>query len=536
MAVPKAHYSLAILVILFVVSNCQNACNPECKAKEPFNCDNSLTFNRTGFPKNFTFGAATSAYQIEGAAHRALNGWDYYTHRYPERVPDRSSGDVACDSYDLYKVRGYISEDVKLLKRLKVQAYRLSIAWSRVLPSKYRNTNIRRFFKGRLTGGVDENGIAYYNNLINELKANGIEPFVTIFHWDVPQTLEDEYGGFLSPRIVEDFKNYAELLFQRFGDRVKFWITLNQPYSLSSKGYGDGSYPPGRCTGCEFGGDSGTEPYIVTHHQLLAHAEAVSLYRKRYQKFQGGKIGTTLIGRWFAPLNETSDLDQAAARRAFQFFVGWFLDPLVYGEYPTIMRELVGDRLPKFTPQESDLVKGSLDFLGLNYYVTQYASDASPPPQTHPSVLTDPRSPSFVYYPPGFRQILNHIKDNYQNPLTYITENGVADYGNLTVANALADNGRIQNHCSHLSCLKCSIEDGCNVAGYFAWSLMDNYEFGNGYTLRFGMNWVNFTNPADRREKDSGKWYSRNDVTHSFSIISRHEIWRLKQCAKSLSC
>ncbi|RID49420.1 hypothetical protein BRARA_H00221 [Brassica rapa] len=468
MAVPKAHYSLAILVILFVVSNCQNACNPECKAKEPFNCDNSLTFNRTGFPKNFTFGAATSAYQIEGAAHRALNGWDYYTHRYPERVPDRSSGDVACDSYDLYK------EDVKLLKRLKVQAYRLSIAWSRVLP------------KGRLTGGVDENGITYYNNLINELKANGIEPFVTIFHWDVPQTLEDEYGGFLSPRIVEDFKNYAELLFQRFGDRVKFWITLNQPYSLSSKGYGDGSYPPGRCTGCEFGGDSGTEPYIVTHHQLLAHAEAVSLYRKRYQKFQGGKIGTTLIGRWFAPLNETSDLDQAAARRAFQFFVldGTFLDPLVYGEYPTIMRELVGDRLPKFTPQqESDLVKGSLDFLGLNYYVTQYASDASPPPQTHPSVLTDPRvtlgyyrngvpigveSPSFVYYPPGFRQILNHIKDNYQNPLTYITENGVADYGNLTVANALADNGRIQNHCSHLSCLKCSIE-----------------------------------------EKDSGKWYSR---------------------------
>ncbi|KAL0736983.1 hypothetical protein Bca4012_013193 [Brassica carinata] len=464
MAIPKAHYSLAILVILFVVSNSQTVCNPECKAKEPFNCDNSLTFNRTGFPKNFTFGAATSAYQIEGAAHRALNGWDYYTHRYPERVPDRSSGDVACDSYDLYK------EDVKLLKRLKVQAYRLSIAWSRVLP------------KGRLIGGVDENGITYYNNLINELKANGIEPFVTIFHWDVPQTLEDEYGGFLSPRIVEDFKNYSELLFQRFGDRVKFWITLNQPYSLASKGYGDGSYPPGR---------------------------------------------NDLNREMVYPLNETSDQDQAAAKRAFQFFVGWFLDPLVYGEYPMIMRLLVGDRLPKFTPQESDLVKGSLDFLGLNYYVTQYATDAPPPLPTQPNALTDARvtlgyyrngvpigveasiAPSFVYYPPGFRQILNHIKDNYQNPLTYITENGVSDYGNLTLPNALADNGRIQNHCSHLSCLKCSIEDGCNVAGYFAWSLMDNYEFGNGYTLRFGMNWVNFTNPADRRQKDSAKWYSR---------------------------
>jgi myrosinase len=507
MAIPKAHYSLAVLVLLFVVvSSSQKVCNPECKAKEPFHCDNTHAFNRTGFPRNFTFGAATSAYQIEGAAHRALNGWDYFTHRYPEKVPDRSSGDLACDSYDLYK------DDVKLLKRMNVQAYRLSIAWSRVLP------------KGRLTGGVDENGITYYNNLINELKANGIEPYVTIFHWDVPQTLEDEYGGFLSTRIVEDYTNYAELLFQRFGDRVKFWITLNQPLSLALKGYGNGSYPPGRCTGCELGGDSGVEPYTVAHNQLLAHAKTVSLYRKRYQKFQGGKIGTTLIGRWFAPLNEFSELDKAAAKRAFDFFVGWFLDPLVYGKYPTIMREMVGDRLPEFTPEESALVKGSLDFLGLNYYVTQYATDAPPPTQLN--AITDARvtlgfyrngvpigvvAPSFVYYPPGFRQILNYIKDNYKNPLTYITENGVADLdlGNVTLATALADNGRIQNHCSHLSCLKCAMKDGCNVAGYFAWSLMDNYEFGNGYTLRFGMNWVNFTNPADRKEKASGKWFSK---------------------------
>ncbi|CAH2035797.1 unnamed protein product [Thlaspi arvense] len=474
MEIPKAIFSLAILVILFAVSSSQHVCNPLCKAKEPFNCDKIDTFNRTGFPKNFIFGAATSAYQIEGAAHRALNGWDYYTHRYPEKVPDNSSGDLACDSYNLYK------DDVALLKRLKAQAYRFSIAWSRVLP------------KGKLIGGLDENGITYYNNLINELVANGIEPYVTIFHWDVPQTLEDEYGGFLSPRIVEDFKNYAELLFSRFGDRVKYWITLNQPFSLATKGYGDGSYPPGRCTGCEFGGNSGTEPYKVAHHQLLAHAETVSLYRKRYQKSQGGKIGTTLIGRWFTPLNETSDLDKAASKRAFSFIVGWFLDPLVYGDYPKIMRDMVGDRLPRFTPAQSELVKGSLDFL-------DYRN----------GIPIGVQAPSFVYYPPGFRMILSHIRQNYGNPLTYITENGVADYGNLTLPDALADNGRIQNHCSHLSCLKCSIDEGSNVRGYFAWSLMDNYEFGNGYTLRFGMNWVNFTNPIDRREKDSGKWFSK---------------------------
>ncbi|KAF8052772.1 hypothetical protein N665_1507s0001, partial [Sinapis alba] len=400
-------------------------------------------------------------------------------------------------------------EDVEMLKRMNVQAYRFSIAWSRVLP------------KGRLVGGVDENGIAYYNNLINRLKANGIEPYVTLFHWDVPLTLEDEYGGFLSPRIVDDYKNYAELMFQRFGDRVKFWITLNQPNFFATKGYGDGSNAPGRCTGCEFGGDSGTEPYVVAHHQLLAHAEAVSLYRKKYQKFQGGKIGTTLIGTWFTPLNETSSLDKAAAGRAFDFNVGWFLDPLVYGDYPKTMKEIIGDRLPRFTPQESELVKGSLDFLGLNYYVTQYATYATTP-QENPNVLTDPGvtlsyhrngvpigAASFVYYPPGFRIILNYIKEAYKNPLTYITEHGVSDYGNLPIENALADNGRIQCHCSHLSCLKCAIEDGCNVAGYFAWSLMDNYEFVDGYTLRFGMNWVNFTNPADRKEKDSGKWFSK---------------------------
>ncbi|EOA34673.1 hypothetical protein CARUB_v10022237mg [Capsella rubella] len=504
MAIPKAHYSLAILVVLFAVSSSQKVCNPECKAKEPFHCDKTVAFNRTSFPKNFTFGAATSAYQIEGAAHRALNGWDYFTHRYPEKVPDRSSGDLACDSYDLYK------DDVKLLKRMNVQAYRLSIAWSRVLP------------KGRLIGGVDENGITYYNNLINELKANDVRRRI----W------------WLLKPTYSDYTNYAELLFQRFGDRVKFWITLNQPFSLATKGYGDGSYPPGRCTDCEFGGDSGTEPYIVAHHQLLAHAQAVSLYRKRYQKFQGGKIGTTLIGRWFTPLDENSNLDKAAAKRAFDFFVGWFMDPLVYGEYPKIMREMVGDRLPTFTPHESALVKGSLDFLGLNYYVTQYATDAPPP--TEPSAITDPRvtlgclgerltmvhgnlddggddngglgAPSSLkILPPTSNDISASSFSWSLSNHHYNGGSGVADLdlGNVTLPVALADNGRIQNHCSHLSCLKCAIEDGCNVAGYFAWSLMDNYEFGNGYTLRFGMNWVNFTNPADRKEKASGKWFSK---------------------------
>ncbi|CAL9226376.1 unnamed protein product [Arabidopsis halleri] len=213
-----------------------------------------------------------------------------------------------------------------------------------------------------------------------------------------------------------------------------------------------------------------------------------------------------------------------AARREIDFIVGWFLDPLVYGDYPKIMKDTLGERLPRFTLLESQLVKGSIDFLGLNYYFTQYATDSLQPISTPPNIQTDPRanisfsrggvligvqSANFVYYPPGLRQILNYIKDNYANPLTYITENGFSTFGNLTLAEALADQGRIESHCSHLSCLKCAIEDGCNIAGYFPWSSMDNYEFSSGYTIRFGLNYVNFTNPADRREKDSAKWYSR---------------------------
>ncbi|XP_023634596.1 myrosinase 4 [Capsella rubella] len=497
-----------IFVLLFAAlsATSQRVCDPVCQAKEPFNCNDVQIFSRIDFPRNFTFGAATSAYQTEGAARRAVNGWDYYTHRYPERVPDRTTGDLACNSYELYK------EDVQLLKRLNVQAYRFSIAWSRVLP------------KGKLCGGVDENGIKYYDNLIDELKANGIEPFVTIFHWDVPQALEDEYGGFLNRRIVEDFKDYAELLFQRFGDRVKYWMTFNQPYTFAKRGYGGGTFPPGRCTGCEFGGNSGTEPYIVGYHQLLAHATTVFTYRQKYKRLQGGNVGIALIGKWFVPLNEASVSDQMAAGRAFDFIVGWFLDPLVYGDYPMIMKDTLGKRLPRFTDLESQLVKGSMDFLGLNYYFTQYATDSLQPISNPPNVHTDPRanfstsrggvligvqSANFAYYPPGLRQILNYIKDNYENPLTYITENGFSTFGNLILAEALADQGRIESHCSHLSCLKCAIEDGCNVAGYFPWSSMDNYEFSQGYTIRFGMNWVNFSNPADRKEKDSAKWYSK---------------------------
>ncbi|KAL4612078.1 hypothetical protein ACB092_08G172900 [Castanea dentata] len=270
----------------------------------------SARFNRTSFPKGFIFGTAAAAYQYEGAAKEDGRGpsiWDTYTHEHPERITDGSSGDVANDQYHYYK------KDVQIMKKMNLNAYRFSVSWSRVLP------------KGKLSGGMNREGIEYYNKLINRLLSKGIKPYVTMFHWDLPQALEDEYGGFLSPHIVDDFRDYAELLFKEFGDRVKHWITLNEPFSYSVGGYVGGLLAPGRCSAwlnlnCT-GGNSGTEPYLVSHNELLSHAAAVEVYKKKYQAEQKGMIGITLVSNWFVPFSDAKK-DQDAALRALDFMLG----------------------------------------------------------------------------------------------------------------------------------------------------------------------------------------------------------------------
>ncbi|KAA8528129.1 hypothetical protein F0562_035620 [Nyssa sinensis] len=482
------------------------------------------SLNRTSFPKGFVFAAATSAYQachcfrpcnVEGAANEGGKGpsiWDTYTHTYPDKIQDRSNGDVAVDSYYRYK------EDVSIMKEMGLDAYRFSISWSRVLP------------RGKISGGVNEEGIKYYNNLIDELLANGcMEPFVTLFHWDLPQALEDEYGGFLSPRIVNDFRNYAELCFKRFGDRVKHWITLNEPYSYSWGGYATGVLAPGRCSAWQqrncTGGDSAIEPYLVTHHQLLAHSITVKLYKEKYQASQNGKIGITLVTRWFVPFSDARH-HRNAALRAFDFVFGWFMDPLTMGDYPRSMRSFVGNRLPKFSKEQSNMLKGSFDFLGLNYYTANYASYAPNSNSVNVSYLTDSQTSltavrngvpigeqagsSWLYvYPRGIRNLLLHIKRKYNNPLIYITENGVDEVNNSTLSlkDALVDNWRIDYHYRHLSFIRQAIKEGANVTGYFAWSLLDNFEWFAGYTVRFGFNYVDFEDGLKRYPKLSAKWF-----------------------------
>ncbi|XP_059649139.1 beta-glucosidase 24-like [Cornus florida] len=459
------------------------------------------------------FGAGSSAYQIEGAANEDGRGpsiWDYFTRTYPGKIRDGTNGDVSIDSYHRYK------EDVGIMKGIGLDAYRFSISWPRILPH------------GNLSGGVNWKGINYYNNLIDELKNNSIEPYVTLFHWDVPQGLEELYGGFLSPLIVADFRDYADLCFKSFGNRVKKWVTLNEPLAFSHFGYDSGDHPPGRCSSwmqnnCT-GGDSSTEPYIVSHNQLLAHAAAVKLYKEKYQAEQKGKIGITLHAIW-PVLYSNSSLDRRALGRSLDFQLGWFMSPIVNGEYPLTMRSLVRERLPNFSANESEMLKGSYDFIGINYYVSLYVKHDANYSAVNLSSTTDVRVNfvsardgvllgeqlgSMLVYPRGIWQILLYIKRKYNNPVLYVMENGYFEYSNasLFLQQSLNDNFRIKYHYQHLAFTLKAIKNGVNLKGYFVWALMDSFEWVSGHTIRFGINYVDFNDGnLNRYPKLSSQWF-----------------------------
>ncbi|KAH6763675.1 hypothetical protein C2S51_014924 [Perilla frutescens var. frutescens] len=479
-------------------------------------CDcGAASIARGNFPEGFLFGAASSAYQYEGAVEENGKGqslWDNFTHTFPEKIKDHSNGDIAIDSYHLYK------EDVKIARDLGLDAYRISISWPRILPG------------GKIEAGVNQDGIDYYNNLIDELLANGIEPLVTLLHLDVPQALQDAYGGFLSSQIVADFHDFANLVFEQYGDRVKSWVTINEPWTFSAYGYAYGVFAPGRCSewqglGCT-GGDSATEPYIVGHNLLLAHSVVAHLYRNKYQILQKGKIGIVFAAYWFEPFNETNE-NENARDRAMDFMLGWYMEPLTRGRYPESMRVRVRERLPKFNENEYTMVKGSFDFIGFNYYGAMYA--VAKPNSTSYSYATDSemeitgtkngkaigqqaRNSSRIYiYPNGLRQILKLIKQKYNNPQIYITENGLDEAANdtLELSEALKDNMRKDYIHDHLCCLSEAIQkDGANVKGYFVWSLMDNFEWAGGFSVRFGLNFVDYREKLLRRyPKLSALWF-----------------------------
>ncbi|CAN4080488.1 unnamed protein product [Withania somnifera] len=479
------------------------------------------SFDRSSFPPDFIFGTASSAYQYEGVANgdgKGLSIWDTFVHKYPESVIDGSNGDVALDFYHRYK------EDIKLMKLQGLNGFRFSISWSRILPY------------GKLSKGVNKEGIAFYNNLINELLANGIQPLVSIYHWDLPQALEEEYQGFLSPQIVDDFRDYAELCFKEFGDRIKYWITINEPYSYIMFGYVLGSYAPGRCAsdiGCGVG-DGATEPYIVGHHMLLAHAKAVNLYREKYKASQKGKIGITLNSVWYVPYSRQKE-DVYATERAIDFMFGWFMDPITYGDYPANMRKLVSSRLPKFTSEEAEMVKNSYEFLGLNYYTSAYAANIVYPANVSTSYITDslvrqtgikneipigePTGSNTIFIvPKGLEELLVYIMKKYKNPIIYITENGMSDANVTMVQQGVKDLERTNYIRQHLLAIKDALQDGVNVKGYFIWSFLDNFEWNWGHTQRYGINYVDYNDNLKRYPKHSALWLQK--------FLSRKEIFK----------
>ncbi|ETS79834.1 hypothetical protein PFICI_07363 [Pestalotiopsis fici W106-1] len=428
-------------------------------------------------PKDFYWGAATAAYQIEGGTDQDGKGksiWDAFTHLDPSRT-NGENGDVACDHYNR------VSDDVELMASLGLEVYRFSISWTRLIPLGGRHDSI------------NEKGIAFYSNLIDQLLAHNIEPLVTLYHWDAPQTIYERYGAFLdTTEFIKDFAHFARLCFCRFGDRVKRWITFNEPYIISIFGHHSGVLAPGRCA--HVGTDTKTEPWLVGHTIILAHATAVRLYTADFQPTQRGAISIVLNSHFYEPYNVRSRADVDAAQRRLEFYVGWFGDPIFLGkDYPSAMREYLGSRLPEFTPDDLGLLQQTARanaFYGMNHYTTKYARALLGPAASddwtgnieETAINSEGREigpASGVQWlrtaPQGFRKLMNWVWDRYHLPII-ITENGCPCPGEDKKEIAVNDRFRQNYYGLYLDAISRAIfQDSIPVEGYCAWSLVDNF-------------------------------------------------------------
>ena len=443
------------------------------------------------FPDGFSWGAATASYQVEGAVDADGRGesiWDRFTSR-PGNVLDGSSGATACRHYEL------MPQDVALMKSLRLNSYRFSIAWPRVLPHG--------------TGAVNATGLGFYDRLVDELLAAGIAPLATLYHWDLPQAL-DERGGWANRDVVNWYGEYARAVWDRLADRVKLWATLNEPWCTAFLGHATGEHAPGRYN---FG-----EAYQVVHHLLLAHGQAVQQFR---QGGYGGEIGIVLNLDHFVAASPSA-ADQAALQRAFDENGNLFLEPLYRGRYPQALFDWIGTHQPRVRAGDLELIRQPTDFLGINYYKTYrvgYALNGglykirSVPVSAPGAGLTEM---GWGIYPPGLTAVLTAVSQKYDRPKLYITENGAALADSPDVDGFVADWGRVNYLRDHLHATHDAIQAGANVRGYYAWSLMDNFEWAWGYGPRFGMVRVDFET-QQRIPKQSALWYSQAARANGFA-------------------
>ncbi|KAK1336989.1 hypothetical protein QTO34_003031 [Cnephaeus nilssonii] len=405
---------------------------------------------------------------------RAVLRWVFAGEK--EQVGNDDTGDVACDSYHK------IAEDVAALRNLGVSHYRFSISWPRVLPDG-------------TTKYINEAGLSYYVQLIDALLAANIKPQVTIYHWDLPQALQD-VGGWENETIVQRFRDYADVLFQRLGGKVRFWITLNEPFVIALQGYGYGTAAPG------ISFRPGTAPYIAGHNLIKAHAEAWHLYNDVYRARQGGLISITISSDWAEPRDPSNQEDVEAARRYVQFMGGWFAHPIFKnGDYSEVMKTRIRDRslaaglsksrLPEFTESEKRRINGTYDYFGFNHYTTVLAYNLD--------------YDSWISSFDADRRILNWLKEEYNNPPIYVTENGVSQRGETS----LNDTARIYYLRSYINEALKAVRDKVDLRGYTVWSVMDNFEWATGFAERFGLHFVNYTDPSlPRIPKASAKLYA----------------------------
>ena len=423
------------------------------------------------FPPSFQWGVATSSYQIEGAVNeggRAPSIWDTFSHQ-PGKVDNNDTGDVACDHYHRWE------SDLDIIKSLGVDAYRFSIAWPRVQPLG--------------SGALNPAGLAFYDRLTDGLLERGIKPHVTLYHWDLPQALQDK-GGWASRDTAKRFADYAQTMAERLGDRAVSFSTHNEPWVTAVLGNQTGLFAPGL-----------KDPVIarrVAHHLLLSHGFALQAIRAAGVK---AALGIVLNQSPATPATSSAE-DVALAAREYALLVRWFAEPLLLGRYPAAPDLPVCEAIE---PGDLETIAQPLDFLGINYYTRIWSSTSNPPVQ--PPHARGTSDMGWENYPEGLTELLCGLKREYPLPPIFITENGLANR-DVVVDGKVDDQPRIEYMRTHLAALKAAMDAGVDVRGFFYWSLMDNFEWSSGYAKRFGLIHVDYGTQL-RTPKESAHWYRR---------------------------